>query len=120
MVFSVHFSLLAEKEAEVLMDLHKGLLKAMSEEKSKPAPCGNNSQEDITASGAAAGAETVSSPAPESGAGAGGDAKGHTSTPVHGHRSKDKPGSGSSGSENGFALGVHGGGVNTLVDIPST
>lgn len=132
MVFSMHFGLLQEKESEVLMDLHKGLLKAMQD----PDP-NQNSQPNVDQDGggspetedplSAAGASGGAPGASVTACGAQGDSKSVGSTPLHSPKSKDKPGSGSSGSENGVASagrgvrdGSGGGGGKTLVDIPST
>ena len=120
MVFSVHFQLLQEKEAEVLMDLHKGLLKAMQDpnqnsEMSRKEESAELEEGDDAAAGAACASPSSSltvSAAESEKTGLGSEQS----------LDSDKTGSASqTGSENGAAatgLAVHGG--KTLVDIPST
>ncbi|XP_076471988.1 MOB kinase activator 2-like isoform X2 [Babylonia areolata] len=134
MVFSVHFQLLVDKEAEVLMDLHKGLLKAMQDPNqntdSSAAKDGSPEQPGDTPPPTEAGDHTTSlgggpaSPSSPSQTVCSADAKTGSLPPQAQTGSVESAGKGCgsrSGSENGAAAtgtGVHG--KKTVVDIPSS
>ena len=123
MVFSAHFQLLQEKEAEVLMDLHKGLLRAMQDPNQNSEVSRKEDGADSEEGGDAASGAADTSPSSSSAMQTVSAAE-SVKAALGSEQSVDldKTGSASrSGSENGAAatgLAVHGG--KNLVDISST
>ena len=130
MVFSVHFHLLQDKEAEVLMDLHKGLLKAMQDPNQNSEQPRKDDSPDSQEGAAAAGEPDASSPPPPPPPPPLSSSSPQTVSAAESEKAglseqslgSDKTGSAHrTGSENGAAatgMAVRGG--KTLVDIPST